>query len=242
MYKMYNVLDNLDLTLTSGKTYGLLGKNGAGKSTLINILTEFVQKDSGLIQFDGIDIGKNEVISLKKEIGLVSEENSLIEEFSGNEYLDFVGNLYKIPKTELYHRIKSLSEYFFEDLHDLDKYISKYSTGMKKKLEICAAVLHKPNFLILDEPFAGLDIVAVNQLLDFLKKYQNGKRIILISGHSLNYIDKIVIHILVLKEGKIIFDGSIEEFTSNGKESIDKSLFEKLGVVSQKMEGIEWVF
>lgn len=242
MFKMKNVLDGLNLTLISGTTYGLLGKNGSGKSTLINILTEFVQKDSGSVQINGIELEKDEIKNFKKGIGLISEENCLIEELTGNEYLDFVGTLYKIPKAELSNRIKSITKYFFEDLDDLKKYISKFSTGMKKKLEFCAAVLHTPQILILDEPFSGLDIVASNQLLDFLKSYQNGERIILISTHNFNYIDKIVTHIALLNEGKILFDGKIEEFTSNRKEGIDKSLLKKLNITSPTMGEIEWAF
>lgn len=213
-YKTKIVLDNINLTLLQGKTYGLLGKNGAGKSTLLNILTGFVQKDTGSIILDEVDMdNKKQVLDLKKNIGFLSEKNSLIEEFSGKEYLDFVGKLYKIPINELNYRINGLSKYFFDDINDMNMVISKYSTGMKKKLEFCASVLHKPCFLILDEPFSGLDFIAARKLVNFLKKYQNDNRIILIAGQNLDYIDKIVTDIILLEKGKIIFEGSFEKFT-----------------------------
>jgi len=237
-YKMKYVLDGVNLTIPCGVTYGLLGKNGAGKTTLINILSDFVKPDDGSVKYRKEKLNTE----LKKEIGLVSDLNCLIEEFTGYEYLNFIGCLYKLEKKVIQNRIMSLVDYFFEDSSDLNKYISKYSTGMKKKLEICAAVINTPKILLLDEPFSGLDILAVNFLLGFLKNYQNGERIILISSHNLNYIEKIVSNLAVLNEGRLVFDGTLEEFTLGNSESIDDSLFNKLKINEPNITDVKWAF
>lgn len=234
------ILDNLSIEVDKGVNYTLLGKNGAGKTTLINIISDFVKADMGRVEFNAMNY-QNNAFEIKRNIGIVSEGNFLINELTGNEYLNFVGKLYNIPNQELKMKMESLTKFFFSEADDLKKVISKYSTGMKKKLELCASVLHTPQFLILDEPFSGLDPVAANQLISFLNKYQNGNRIIFLSSHNLNYIEKIATHIGVLNDSKIIFDGTLNEFTQNGKDLITDSLLEKLGETSSNIEEIEWL-
>lgn len=111
---------------------------------------------------------------------------------------------------------------------------------MKKKIELCSAVLHKPDILILDEPFAGLDPIMANQLCEFLLKYQNGNRIIFVSSHNLNFVSKIASNIGVLNNAKIVFDGTIKEFNENGNKKLDDSLFELLAEKTS-FEELRWM-
>jgi len=237
-YKMKMVLDKISLTIAPGTIYGVLGKNGVGKTTLINILTGFVLPEEGSIKFGG----KNFSNEIKKSIGLVSESNCLIEELTGIEYLNFIANLYKIESDEVLERIEFLTSYFFDDKNELQKYISSYSTGMKKKLKICTALLNKPRILILDEPFSGLDTISATKFIAFLKNYHNRERVVIISSHNLHYLEKIVTNLGVIDEGKLLFDGSISEFTNGKSISVDDSLYNTLNINKPTVSELEWRF
>lgn len=240
-YSIKNVIDKISITIESNSNYCLLGKNGAGKTTLINIMADLIEANSGEVLFDNLNYIDNE-LEIKRSMGLLSEESSLIEELSGFEYLTFIGKLYKLSKKDLKERIESLTSYFFEDLDDIKRTISNYSMGMKKKLMFCVSVIHKPNILILDEPFSGLDPVAANLMIEFLNRYKNENRIIFLSSHNLNYIEKVATHIGVLEEGKIIFDGTLDLFLENGTKNIDDSLLNKLTITPSKIKEVEWAF
>ena len=234
------VLDNINLKVENGSVYGLLGKNGAGKTTLINLLVDLFPVDIGTILING---KKNNTLSKedKRSIGIVGEDLALIEELSGLEYLNFVGKIYGLSQNILNKRIEDLFHFFFEDDKDLSKNISKYSTGMKKKIAFCAAVIHTPNILILDEPFSGLDPLVANQMISFLHQYQKNDRTILISSHDLNYVEKIATHIGVLNEKELQFNSSLQDFTENGINSLDKALMKILQPGEIEQSKIDWV-
>lgn len=236
------VYQKLNIQIDIGSVLILLGLNGSGKSTLINLLTDYVKPDSGTMSFDNMDFATDK-IKIKRNIGLMSEENSLIEEFTGFEYLTFVGRLYEIKKNDLYNRIHSLQKYFFDEENIFNKRINAYSTGNKKKMELCAAVLNTPKYLILDEPFANLDPIAAIRLINFIKEYENKDRIVIISSHNLEYIEKVASHILLIDNGQIIFQGTLNEFTENGKNKIDNRLLETLGYTGKEnIEELKWAF
>ena len=234
------VLDNINIKVDKGFVYALLGKNGAGKTTLIHLIVDLIKPDSGEIKINGKEHNKLNKED-KKNIGLVGEDLALIEELSGLEYLTFVGKIYKIPKNILAKRIDDLFNYFFEDYSDLKKNISKYSTGMKKKIAFCAAVLHTPEILILDEPFSGLDPFVANQMIAFLQLYKNNERVIFISSHDLSYVEKIATHIGVLNDNQLQFDSTLQEFTEYGESSLDKALLKILKPNETDLAKIDWV-
>ncbi len=221
------VLQHLDITIEKGQCYCLLGKNGVGKSTLLNCILDLVKPDSGTIELFGKDYHQN-ALEVKRNLGALSEDNPLIEEFTGLEYLNFIAKLYKLSPSETEERITSLTNYFFTDKESLNKNIAGYSTGMKKKVGIAAAILHKPNILILDEPFTGLDPIAAQLLVNLIRSYSTPNRVVLISSHDLNYVEKIATHIGVLNDGKLMYNGSVQEFTMNGENLIDQALFQLL--------------
>jgi ABC-2 type transport system ATP-binding protein len=234
------VLDNISLKIERGQVYSLLGKNGAGKTTLINLMVDLMQPDSGIILISGNEHNKL-TKSDKKNIGVVGEDLALIEELSGFEYLNFIGKIYEISNNSLTKRIDDLFNYFFEDDRDLKKNISKFSTGMKKKIAFCAAVLHTPNVLILDEPFSGLDPLVANQMIAFLQLYKKNDRTIFISSHDLNYVKKITTHIGVLNNNQMQFDSTLQNFTENGARSLDKALLKFLKPNETELTKIDWI-
>ncbi len=239
-YGKTTVIENLSLTIETGQVYALLGKNGVGKSTLINMIIDLIKIDNGTITIlneDSVDLDKN----FKSKIGILSEDVGLIEEINGFEYLNFIGKIYKIPADVLTKRIKDLIEFFFENESELKKIIKGYSTGMKKKLAFCAAIIHTPEILILDEPFSGLDPFVANQMILFLKKYQREDRLILISSHDLNYVEKIATHIGVLDNKALQFNASIQEFTENGVNHLDSALLKVIQPNTSELENIDWL-
>ncbi len=239
-YGRFNIIDGLDMTIDMGQVYGLLGKNGAGKTTLINLILDLIEKDKGSIHIFGSDHRRLDK-SAKSRIGVVGEDLALIEEISGYEFLAFVGKIYKIPSETLKKRINDLFSYFFEDPADLKKNISRYSTGMKKKIAFCAAVIHTPDLLILDEPFSGLDPFVANQMVTFLKKYHRADRAILILSHDLSYVEKVSTHIGVLDNHRLVFNSTIGNFTENGANELDDALLGLLKPNESEIEKIDWV-
>jgi len=234
------VLKELQVTIGKGQCYCLLGKNGVGKSTFLNCILDLIQPDAGAIYlFD-----KNytqDALAVKQNLGALCEDNPLIEEFTGLEYLNFVAKLYHLAPEDAAQRITSLTSYFFTDKESLHKNIAGYSTGMKKKVGIAAAVLHKPQVLVLDEPFTGLDPIAAQLLVNLIRSYRNANRVILISSHDLNYVEKVATHIGVLNDGQLMYNGSVQEFTMNGANLIDQALFQLLLPHHNAETNMDWM-
>ena len=234
------VLDSIDLSIEEGNIVALLGRNGAGKTTLINCIMDIVAPDSGSITIDGSAM-EEEGDRLKVDIGIMSEDNPLVTEFNGRTYLEWSARLYGLSTDVARERYESMMDLLFEDDEALDKPISSYSTGMKKKIAYTACLLHNPTLLILDEPFSGLDPIAANQMVKLLKEYASPNRSIFIASHDLTYVQKLATHILVLDEHEIKFRGSIEEFTSEGKEQLDDVLIEILSPSEFNLETVNWI-
>lgn len=241
--KMYGnklVLQDINLTLQGGDIVGLLGKNGVGKTTFLNCLIDLVEPSTGKFFYNDILL-ESERQKFKRDLGILSDVVPPIPEFTGYEYLEFLSCIFELKKEDFTQRTNELINFFFDDPSSILKSkISTYSTGMKRKIGLCGAVLHRPSVLLLDEPFAGLDPVAVKQLISFIEIYQSPNRIILIASHDLAYIQKVVNRILVLDETKIKFDGLLSDFTSHGTKFIDNALFELLSPQLKKAT-FDWI-
>jgi ABC-2 type transport system ATP-binding protein len=235
-----HVIQELNLTIEAGQCYCLLGKNGVGKSTFLNCILDLIKPDTGTVSLFEKNYGQHPQ-EVKQNLGALCEDNPLIEEFTGLEYLNFVAKLYKLSPAEAEERISSLTSYFFTDRESLYKNIAGYSTGMKKKVGIAAAILHKPQVLILDEPFTGLDPIAAQLLVNLIRSYRNTSRVILISSHDLNYVEKVATHIGVLNDCQLMYDGSVQEFTMNGENLIDQALFQLLLPHHNSEANIDWM-
>jgi ABC-type multidrug transport system ATPase subunit len=231
-------LQNISFDLDIGSTFCLIGRNGAGKTTLINILLGLIKADNGCITLDG-DVNYLNT-DYKRKFGVLVDSGNLIEEFDCISFLKFIGRIYQIDKTELQFRIEMLVSYFFENNFE-NTIIKNLSTGMKKKLGFCAAILHSPSILILDEPFSGLDPLSSKILVDFLIKFQDGKRMILLSSHDLGYIQECVSHVGVIDCGKMLFNGTIESFTNNGKINMLDAFINSLPPSDIKMDNLPWL-
>jgi ABC-2 type transport system ATP-binding protein len=203
------VLKDITLTINRGGVYCILGRNGAGKSTLINIACDIIPGDRGEVKYDD---GRLQGVELRRLTGIQSQFETLIEELNAYDYLQFTGKLYAMAKNEILAQTKVLTDYFFEDDKDLSKPIKSYSTGMRKKVMLCAALLHKPQYVFLDEPFANIDPIAANALCKLINAYRSENRCIVISSHDLLYVNKVATHIGVIEHGELAYNGTIDNF------------------------------
>jgi ABC-2 type transport system ATP-binding protein len=202
-------VDHMDLRVESGQFFGFLGPNGAGKSTTIKMLTGLLAPSEGRIALLGKDFGEN-LIELKRQIGVVPEGMGLFERLSAPEYLEFVGRMYGLDKATTRKRSEELLE--FMQLADRSRtMIADYSHGMQKKLALAAAVIHGPRILFLDEPFEGVDALAAGALKELLARMTERGVTIFLTSHVLEIVERLCSHVAIIKKGQLVAQGSMEE-------------------------------
>lgn len=213
--KKYNgvtVLDIPQLTITRGETFGLVGNNGAGKTTLFRLILDLIKADSGSISIDNIPIaGRDE---WKGRVGAFLDESFLINFLRPEEYFDFIGKLYHLDKQEIESFLSRMAPFFADEIMGKNKLIREFSKGNQKKIGIAAAMMPKPDILILDEPFTALDPSSQIRLKKILNEYSTEHGIAtLISSHDLNHVTEVSSRIVVLSKGEVIRDLQTNEQT-----------------------------
>ena len=224
-YGEKKAVDDLSLHIKPGEMYAFIGHNDAGKTTTIKSCCGLLDFDSGDIYVDGISI-KDDPIECKKRIAYIPDNPDLYEFMSGIKYLNFVGDIYGVKKDERFERVKKYAD-MFEITNDLAQPISSYSHGMKQKLAIISALLHSPKLLIMDEPFVGLDPKAAFLLKEEMKKLCEAGGAIFFSTHVLEVAEKICNKIAIIKGGKLVVSGDMEEV--KGDESLESVFLELEG-------------
>ena len=206
-------VDNIDLSIEKGEIFGFIGHNGAGKTTTIKSVVGILPFDKGEIYIDGKDITKYP-IECKKITAYIPDNPDLYELLTGIQYLNFVCDLYKIEAKE---RSVLIDEYanMFEISQNLGDLIQSYSHGMKQKLALISALVRKPKLLILDEPFVGLDPKAAFQVKEIMKKMCQEGSSIFFSTHVLEVAEKLCDKVAIIKDGKIVANGTMEEVRGN---------------------------
>lgn len=214
-------IDDVNLQLEDGDIYGFIGPNGAGKSTTIKCIVGIHGFEEGEIIFNGLNIKENP-LEFKRGIAYVPDNPDLYEFMTGAAYLDFIGNIFRLgeEKNELIKKYASL----FGIEKDLGSPIKTYSHGMKQKIQIIAAIIHKPKLMVLDEPFVGLDPKAAFDLKEIMKELCREGTTILFSSHVLEVVEKFCNKIAIIKKGKIIASGKTEEV--RGGESLEDKFME----------------
>jgi len=206
-------VDNLNLEVKSGDIYGFIGHNGAGKTTTIKSVAGVLEFEEGEITIDNISI-KRDPVACKQRMAYIPDNPDLYEHLSGIAYLNFIADIYQVDKTE---RRKLIEEYAsaFELTQNLGDAIGSYSHGMKQKLAIISALIHKPKLLILDEPFVGLDPKAAHTLKTLMAKICNEGSAIFFSTHVLEVAEKLCNKIAIIKGGKLVAHGATSEVIGN---------------------------
>ncbi len=200
---------DIDLEIEQGEFFGLLGPNGAGKTTTINILSTVMKPDKGEVSINGFDL-KKEPARCKQSIGIVPQELALYEELTARENLVFWGSMYGIPKAILQKRADNLLD-LFELSERKNSAIKTFSGGMKRRINIAAAMLHQPDILLMDEPTVGVDPQSRNKIYDVLAKFSEDGITIIYTTHYMDEIEKLCNRIGIIDHGEIIARGTLDE-------------------------------
>ena len=208
-------VDQVDLTIKTGEIFGLLGPNGSGKSTTLKMLLGLVQPDSGAVNVLGIDVQKDPV-AVKQLVGYVPESPRLYEFLTGIEYLDFIGDIYSMQTEEKKKRITEYLKALQLEGREGDM-ITGYSDGMKQKIALISAFLHRPKLLILDEPLSALDPRSARIVKDFLQKLKAQGVTTIMSTHVLEIAQAVCDRIGIMYEGKLLALGNMKELRQLSK-------------------------
>ncbi|MEG0919686.1 MAG: ABC transporter ATP-binding protein [Anaerovoracaceae bacterium] len=206
-------VDNLTLHIQKGEIYGFIGHNGAGKTTTIKAATGILKFDNGEILVDGKSVVADP-IGCKEDIAYLPDNPDLYEFFTGIKYLNFIADVYKVSKEDREERIAKYGD-LFQLTEDFAQPISSYSHGMKQKLAIISALIHKPKLMIMDEPFVGLDPKAAHILKGLMRDLCNEGGAIFFSTHVLEVAEKLCDKVAIIKGGKLIASGTMEEVKGN---------------------------
>jgi ABC-2 type transport system ATP-binding protein len=202
-------VDRVNLRVGRGQFFGFLGPNGAGKSTTIKVLTGLLAPTAGEARVLGRDIAR-EPLEVKRRIGVVPEDLNLFERLTGAEMLTFTGRMYGLGRVETAERARELLELMELD-DDPKKLVVEYSHGMKKKLSLACALIHRPEVLFLDEPFEGVDAVASRTLKDLLLRLTGRGLTVFLTSHVLEIVERLCTHIAIIAEGKLVVSGTLDE-------------------------------
>jgi ABC-2 type transport system ATP-binding protein len=222
-FQDFVAVDNLNLRVRRGSFFGFLGPNGAGKSTTIKMLTGLLAPTNGQIRVLGRDLAV-EPLEVKRRIGVVPEDLNLFERLTGAEMLAFTGRMYGLKKAEIAQRAPELLA-LMELSGEPRKLIVEYSHGMKKKLALACALIHRPEILFLDEPFEGVDAIASRTLKDLLSRLTARGLTVFLTSHVLEIVERLCTDIAIIAQGKLLAAGSLAELrqgiqlADNGAES-----------------------
>jgi ABC-2 type transport system ATP-binding protein len=204
-------VDGLDLRVPQGSFFGLVGPNGAGKSTTLKITTGLLRPDSGSVQVDGLDVW-SDTVEVKRRIGVVPEDLRLFDRLTGRELLEYVGLLRGLSSAVARQRATELLEVL-----DLDEAASRlvvdYSAGMRKKIALAGAVLHRPKVLFLDEPFESVDPISVQVVRRLLERLVEGGATVVFSSHVMEVVERICDFVAVVHQGKVVAGGATAALT-----------------------------
>lgn len=192
---------NIRLSVEAGQVVGLVGSNGAGKSTIIKSIIGVLPFQEGTIKVGGFDIVKQSE-QAKKLIGYVPDDHSVYEKLTGREYINYMGSLYGATKEQKQFAVTELAEKF-DIAYALDNQIASYSHGMKQKICILGAIVHRPALWILDEPMVGLDPQTMALLVKFIRAYADDSHAVLFSSHSLETVKKACDKVVFIKHGEV---------------------------------------
>lgn len=213
VYGDKKAVDHLSLEINSGEIYAFIGHNGAGKTTTIKACCGILNFDEGDILIDGKSI-KDQPLECKRELAYIPDNPDLYDFMSGIKYLNFIADIYQISKADRETRIKKYAD-AFELTADLAQPVSAYSHGMKQKLTIIAALIHQPKLIIMDEPFVGLDPKASRLLKDIMREICDNGGAIFFSTHVLEVAEKLCDKVAIIKNGKLITAGNMNEVKGN---------------------------
>ena len=225
VYGDKKAVDDLSLHIQPGEIYGFIGHNGAGKTTTLKSVVGILQFDEGEITIDGISIREQPLVC-KKKFAYIPDNPDLYDFMNGIKYLNFIADVFGVDENTRQERIRKYAE-LFELTNDLGQPIAAYSHGMKQKLAIIAAWMHDPKLIIMDEPFVGLDPKASHLLKGMMREVCDNGGAIFFSTHVLEVAEKLCDKVAIIKGGKLIRSGTMEEV--KGDDSLEEVFLELEG-------------
>ncbi len=224
-YGEKKAVDDLNLHIMPGEIYGFIGHNGAGKTTTLKAVSGILQFDAGEILIDGKSV-RTSPLSCKREIAYIPDNPDLYDYMTGIKYLGFIADVFGVSAGDRQERIRKYAD-LFELTPDLAQPIAAYSHGMKQKLAIIAAWLHSPKLIIMDEPFVGLDPKASHLLKGMMRDMCDAGGAIFFSTHVLEVAEKLCDKVAIIKGGKLVRSGTMEEV--KGDDSLEEVFLELEG-------------
>jgi len=225
-YEGAEVLHGISFEISRGQVTGLLGPNGAGKSTTLKILTGILQISEGRVSIEALELPEKS-FEVKKRVGYVPESADLYESLSALEFLELCGRLHEIEEPTLQHRIDVMLESFGLSGQRRNR-LGTYSKGMRQKILLCAALLHDPSVLILDEPLTGLDVESAMMTKDLLASLAARGKTVLYSSHVLDVVERFCDRVLIIDHGSIVADGSPADLKAKTQEASLEGVFRDL--------------
>lgn len=216
-------VDKLTFQINKGEIVGFVGQNGAGKTTTIKMLTGIIKPTLGTITINGFDIEKDS-LKAKKSVGYIADNPDIFLRLTGHEYVNFIADIYGVSEQDRKKRIEEMAERFgMED--SLNKQMVSYSHGMRQKMMVIGALVHKPPVWILDEPMTGLDPNAAYELKKMMREHADEGNCVFFSTHVLEVAEKLCDNIIIIKKGKSIYQGTLEALEEKHKNKSLEEIF-----------------
>lgn len=237
VYGAKAAVDGLTLTVPRGCFFGFLGPNGAGKTTTIRMLTGLTPPTSGTIELLGLRLPDDE-LAIKRRIGLVPDESLLFDRLTGAEFLEFAGRMYGLARPVTRERARELLALFELDAQPR-KLIAEYSKGMRKRLAMAAALIHRPQLFLLDEPFEGVDAIGARLMKDLLLDQVRQGATIFLTSHVLEVVERLCERVAIIHEGKLVAELATRELRANAATLED--VFVELVGGARAVEKLDWL-
>jgi len=236
-YGPFTAVDNVSFRAETGETLGFLGPNGAGKTTTIKMLMGLAPPTSGSIRLLGLPMPE-ESLAIKRQIGLVPDETLLFDHLTGGEFIEFVGRIYGLERPIAKERSKELLD-LFELGDSARKLIAEYSKGMRKRVAMAAALIHRPQLFLMDEPFEGVDAVGARLMKDILLEQVRHGATIFLTSHVLEVVERLCDRVAIINDGKLVQEGSMEELRG-GSATLEDAFVRAVGVVTMR-DTLDWL-
>ena len=245
LYKLYNgvaAVDGLTVTVPAGVFFGFLGPNGAGKTTTIKILMGLAQPNAGSVEILGLRMPE-ESLEIRRQIGVVPDDTLLFDYLNGAEYLEFVARLYGMARPLARERASELLE-LMQLQEKRRKLIGEYSKGMRKRVAMAAALIHRPRLYLMDEPFEGVDAVGARLMKDILLHQISGGATVFLTSHVLEVVERLCDQVAIINRGKVLAQGTLDQLREQS--SIEgggtlEQIFVKLVGAGPQAESLDWL-
>jgi ABC-2 type transport system ATP-binding protein len=242
IYNGFHAVDGLSISVPQGVFFGFLGPNGAGKTTTIRILMGLAQPNGGTIRVLGLSMPEQSW-EIRKQIGLVPDDTLLFDYLTGAEYLELVARLYALPRPLARERAHELLELF--QLHEnRRKLIGEYSKGMRKRVAMAAALIHRPRLFLMDEPFEGVDAVGARMMKDILLEQVRHGATVFLTSHVLEVVERLCDQVAIINRGKIVVQGTMSELrrqAATGESGTLEEIFVSLVGAERYSEKLDWL-